>query len=54
MLMPIFYERPNNRKIPTLSEMERKRNKNGKSKLARPMDQHGRNDSYQSHRKNKR
>ena len=38
-----IYERLNSRRSPTIRKMERKRNKNGKSKLVNPMSQHGRN-----------
>ena len=55
LLMPFFfYEKPNNRRSPTIREMERKRNKNGKSKLVTSMGQHGRNSNQQAHWKNKR
>ena len=43
--MPIFYERPNNRRSSTIREIERKRNKNGKSKLVSPMGQHDKNNN---------
>ena len=40
-----FNKRPNSRRNPTVREMERKRNMNGKSKLVNPMSQHGKNNS---------
>ena len=43
--MPTFGERPNSRRSPTIREMERKRNMNGKSKLVNPIGQHGKNNN---------
>lgn len=53
-MVSIFYKKPNNRRSLIIREMERKRKKNGKRKLASPMVQYGSNDSQQSHEKNKR
>jgi len=52
--MPIFYERPNGRRNPTIRKMGGKRSIIGKSKVINSMGQRGRNDSQQAHEHNKR